>query len=361
MNITKVIIALSLLILLSITGFSCTTSPTELLNRAIVQVLKPAEAGEPEEQMSLGIVVGDGNQVLALMNYEEYSTGNLIILTKNHKRYTAIFQAVDTRTGITLFKLDNVRLPSVTLGNSQITPSYGAKVIVWRWDDSNQVALTSLSATVSPDQAPRPLFFSISYGENEELDIPGIVTDNQGNILGLMNSFHNRLVQGLGPIGRAPLVANIDNARELLSGKDQYTSLDSPVLSTLAGKGDIKGYFGGILPSPSNYNDMSVALFDLLGKLGEPIETSDLNINNSVGWYGFDSISLIVVYPRSIELKNNDGDVLAQAKWISIQWDRSDGSPNRLFYGDVPYTIKVGFELIGDITNLQLSIPPLNN
>ena len=101
--------------------------------------------------MSLGIVVGDGNQVLALMNYEEYSTGNLIILTKNHKRYTLSFRLLIPSTGITLFKLDNVRLPSVTLGNSQITPSYGAKVIVWRWDDSNQIELTSFSATVSPE------------------------------------------------------------------------------------------------------------------------------------------------------------------------------------------------------------------
>jgi hypothetical protein len=67
---------------------------------------------------------------------------------------------------------------------------------------------------------------------------------------------------------------------------------------------------------------------------------------------------LIVVFPDPVTLKNVDGKTLAQAKWVGIEWDRLEGKPNRLVYGDVAYTIKGGFELVGDLTNLQQSVPP---
>jgi hypothetical protein len=61
-----------------------------------------------------------------------------------------------------------------------------------------------------------------------------------------------------------------------------------------------------------------------------------------------------------MELRSVDGKLVGQAKWVGIQWDRSDGQSNRLIYGEIPYTIKGGFEIGGDLTNLQQSVPQIN-
>jgi hypothetical protein len=104
---------------------------------------------------------------------------------------------------------------------------------------------------------------------------------------------------------------------------------------------------------------MSVALEDLMTKLGKPTETNDLNLSD--GWYGnLDGTLLVVVYPRPMELKTVDGKLVGQAKWVGIQWDRNGGQSNRLIYGEIPYTIKGGFEIVGDLTNLQQSVPQIN-
>jgi hypothetical protein len=366
LNRIKTVITFGIIILLFTMTVSCKlsgkVSSAEPWNKAIVQVWQPAENGKPAELMSAGLVVGDGSQVLTLLDYENYSTGNLIIITGNNKEYNATFQAVDARTDVTLLKLDGVRLPIVVLSNSSSIPEYGEEVLVWGWSYGSQNTLTSFPGTVSSDQAPRPLFFSIiSNGSNSGSEFPGgIVTDKEGKILGLMTLFHETLAITLGGPDTEPPIANIDYARELLNNQDQqYTSLSGPVISAIFSNGGVKGYYGGTLPSPSNYNEMSVALEDLMVKLGKPTETNDLNLSD--GWYGnLDGTLLVVVYPRPMELKTMDGKLVGQAKWVGIQWDRNGGQSNRLIYGEIPYTIKGGFEIGGDLTNLQQSVPQIN-
>jgi hypothetical protein len=41
----------------------------------MVQVWQPSAAGEPEDLLAYGVVVGDGNHVLTVLDYEEYTPG----------------------------------------------------------------------------------------------------------------------------------------------------------------------------------------------------------------------------------------------------------------------------------------------
>ncbi len=354
------ILALATVLMLLAANISCIQNTSEMVNKSIVQVWIPTRiTGEPAVWVSFGIVVGDGNHVLTIMDYEEYSPGDLEVVTRDQERYNASVQSIDPRTGMTLLKLEGTNgLPVASIGS---LPKYPQTVLIWESTDSDWTVPKSL--TVSSVRALGPLFFgafdkSAFWGGVDPA--PGaVVTDKKGRVLGLAVPLYERLVMRLGT--PPALIASIDSALELLSGDAvQRPWADGPVLSAaIASRGPLNGYSAGILSTPSDYDKMSIALLDLLGKLGEPIATDDLNLNDQ-SWYGsLEGTMLVVVYPWPVDLKGADGQVLAQAKWVGIQWDRSEGKPNRLIYGDVAYTIKGGFVIAGDISNLLQSVPPV--
>jgi hypothetical protein len=43
---------------------------------------------------------------------------------------------------------------------------------------------------------------------------------------------------------------------------------------------------------------------------------------------------------------------------VGIQWDRTDGKPNRIIYGSTPYIIDESYSIEGDISNLTQIIEP---
>jgi hypothetical protein len=62
---------------------------------------------------------------------------------------------------------------------------------------------------------------------------------------------------------------------------------------------------------------------------------------------------LTTIFPRPVNLCNTAGTVLAQAKWVGIQWDRSNGKLSRVVYGSKAYTIDGSFEIISDTSILD--------
>jgi hypothetical protein len=189
------------------------------------------------------------------------------------------------------------------------------------------------------------------------LDTGTVVSDRAGKIIGLATPLHLRLAIRLA--NPPPIIAGINSGRELLK-PDVPTPLwaDGPAHSAIAGSGFISGDFAGVLPPPSDYEQMTLALKDLLGTVGQPVVTADLNLNEQSWYASLDGTMLVVVYPRPVDLRSSDGRALASAKWVGIQWGRSEGKPNRLVYGIRAYTIDGGFELLGDLTDLQRSVPP---
>jgi hypothetical protein len=69
---------------------------------------------------------------------------------------------------------------------------------------------------------------------------------------------------------------------------------------------------------------------------------------------------MILCYPGLQELRNADGKLLALAKWIGLQWDRSEGKPARLVYGTEPYKGEGIYELTGNMTYLEDCLKKFN-
>jgi len=118
------------------------------------------------------------------------------------------------------------------------------------------------------------------------------------------------------------------------------------------------GDFAGVLQPPSDYDKMTAALLSIYRELGDAVPTADLAINPM--WFdrSRDGTLLIAVYPGPVSLRGRDGEPLTAAKWVGIQWDRSDSKPDRLVYGSKPYIIDGGYEVLTDLTDLKASLPP---
>ena len=68
---------------------------------------------------------------------------------------------------------------------------------------------------------------------------------------------------------------------------------------------------------------------------------------------------LIAAFTYPVELHDSDNNLLATAKWIGIQWDRSEGKPNRLIYGSTAYAVEGAYSIEGDISGLVQLVEPI--
>jgi hypothetical protein len=356
---------ITLLVLLSVVLLmvACTNKTEETM----VQVWEPSPTtGEPATLVAFGVSVGDGSQVLTVLNYEDYTPGNLEVVLPGYGRFNASVQAIDPRTSATLLKLEGANLPVATIGDASAIKS-GQRVFIQGWAGPENT-FKKTPAIVSSECAI-PLCFNV-YITWEELESGGwiseqgaLVTDNKGRVLGLVGTFYSKLSPVLGFLGWVPPVVRIDGALELLSPDfAQQPWANGPVISTITDRdwGGARGYTSGVLSSLSSYENMTLAIQDLLVAVGEPLADDDLPQNyHSLAWPmpgSADGTLLTVVYVRPVELRNTDGELLAQAKWVGIQWGMSEGKPNRLFYGREPYIVDGGFVLSGDVTSLENSL-----
>jgi len=87
---------------------------------------------ELDEMVSTGIVVGDGSEILAILDYNESAPANLHIVTNSQEEYEAFVQTVDFRTGATLLKIKGGSLPLVSTGDA-LTVNPDHSVLVYGW------------------------------------------------------------------------------------------------------------------------------------------------------------------------------------------------------------------------------------
>jgi hypothetical protein len=251
-------------------------------------------------------------------------------------------------------------LPVATIGGP---PQKDQLVLYWEFDNSARITSHASKVTYTSRfigaQTTDTLFFRLdgSHVSGPILPVGAVVTDTNGKVIGLAEPLHNHWVQrtGIPP----PLITAMAGAQDLLSGAISRQSwAQGPVLDVVGSNKGLSDYEAGVLTSAADYEKMSTDLSDPLVNLGEPTAVNDMNFNNS--WYfSVDGTVLVSVYPHLVDLQNAGGKTLAQARWVAIQWGRSEGKPNRLIYGTVPYVTQGGFEINGDITNLVQSVGPL--
>jgi len=348
---------------LSTTTTSASSSPAiESTIHSVVQVwiIDPSTGSKNFE--ALGVPVGDGTTILTIIDYEDYkpADGDIEVTTQNNETILASIQAIDARTGATLLKLDSGSLPPVPTRDPS-TLKTNEPLIVWAQINSDPVPEPT-NVIGGPDTSPNsvPLYFGVGLPNgvySGGITQGAVVTDRNGKVLGLEGVYNYRLVILLGPIGRIPPIISIDNAAELLS---PFANLqpwaNGPYLFT---SNVVGNYIGSYDENGSAYPILANAITQVLNELGASLSTSDLPQNFlSYTWSNAipqtsDGHLLTTIFPRPVNLCNTAGTVLAQAKWVGIQWDRNNGNPSRVVYGSTAYTVDGSFEIIGDTSILE--------
>jgi hypothetical protein len=323
----------------------------------VVQIWQPGTvSGEPEILLAFGVVVDDGNHVLTVLDYEEYTPDKLLVVSPKYGTFNASIQAIDYRTSATLLRLQDANLPVAEIGDtSSLASNQSQRVYIRGWSSAtNEYMKCPADVYISNNRSS--FFFSVSIpqevitkGEGWVDESGAVITDKDGKAIGLLGRYWSKLIVKLFPVGYVylPLAINIDSALELLTDTSHTIGPAVSLVLTRLASTDI---------APGN------ALMELLDKLGEPLPLDDLAQYSSglpVGFYPEEGNMLIAAFTYPVELHDSDNNLLATAKWVGIQWDRSEGKSNRLIYGSTAYAVEGAYSIAGNISGLVQLVEPV--
>jgi hypothetical protein len=338
---------------------------------SVVQVWVKDSSGAKTLE-ALGVPVGDGTTILTIVNYEDYSPGEMEITTQNNGTFTATVQAIDARTGATLLKLASGKLPAVTT-RDPATLKTNEPLIIWGQNHSDPIPeSTDIIGPVTSPYSP-VLAFNVALPESI-LNGGGwggaqtqgaVVVDRSGKVLGLESIYTTRLIMRLGYPGYIPPIISIVSAAALLStDANKQLWANGPLLFAANISASRSGNYDGI---DRDYLPVANAITQVLNKLGGPLSISDLPqdfISYAIGNEATNSPDgslLTTVFPRPVNLYNSAETLLTQAKWVGIQWDRNNGKPGRVVYGNAAYTVEGSFEITGDTSSLENAVKTMLN
>ncbi|MBN1692152.1 MAG: trypsin-like peptidase domain-containing protein [Dehalococcoidales bacterium] len=334
------------------------------VNESIVQV---RDAGV---LAATGVVIGDGSQVLTVLDYEVSVPDSLDIVTAGGEIYPASIQAIDPRTGATLLKVEATGLPVATVGDAASLAA--EQTLVARWYQQlyiegslGEPELQEAELAAVPDTPSAPVNFGVHFPPGSIPDIPSIgqgavITDEQGAVAGLLGVDYNTIFTHPHGLGILPPIASINVALELLAPDfADRPYADGPLMIAID-NGEGTAFFLSYFP---NYDAVTVALEEIYGRLDTPLAAEELPQDyhplTVVG--PAECSTATVVYALPVEITSADGTPLARAKWVSIQWNRADGAPNLLYYGSGRWNLEGGFQLPDDLSDLMTAIDPLVN
>ncbi len=368
-KVVYILIALVVVLVGALVVILTVVLPSYKADDYAVQIWQPGTvSGEPEILLAYGIVVDDGNHVLTVLDYEEYTPDKLLVVSPEYGRFNASIQAIDYRTSATLLQLQDADLPTAEIGDtSSLASNQSQRVYVRGWvDGASKYVKCPANACFSEKTAP--LFFSVSIpqgvvakGEVWVGESGAVITDEDGKAIGLVGRYWSKLQAVTLPAGYAylPLAINIDSALGLLTDTSRTNGPAVFVLLTRLSGTDIMP--GNVL-SVNDIENLATNVTGLLDELGEPLPLDDL-AQYSSGLPRFfhpeEGIMLIAAFAYPVELHDTDNNLLASAKWIGIHWDRSEGKPNRLIYGSTAYAVEGTYSIEGAISGLVQLVEPV--
>jgi hypothetical protein len=368
--VVVIVLVVVLVMVLAVVLPSVLSSKIEI-DDYVVQIWQPGTvSGEPETLLAFGIVVDDGNHVLTVLDYERDTPDKLLVISPEYGMFDASIQTIDYRTSATLLQLHDANLPVAEIGDtSSLASNQSQGVYVRGWDTgTNRYKKWSADTDISDNVSP--LFFTISPSQEAITKREGwvttsgaVITDTDGKAIGLWAIYWSSLLplKTFGSIEIFPLVINIDSALALLT---DTSHTNGPAVCVALTKSDIIDFVPGLaihLPL-NNIEKLATNVTGLLDELGEPLSLDDLVQYSSglpIGFHPEEGVMLIAVFTYPVELHDSGNNLLASAKWIGIQWDRSEGKPNRLIYGSTAYAVEGAYSMEGDISGLVQLLEPV--
>ena len=343
-------------------AMATTSSAAYSVDDSIVQVWQPAGSGEQTaELLAFGVAVGDSSHVLTVLDYESFTPEPLEVISPKYGTFNASIQAIDSRTSATLLELNGGELPPAKIAEAAgIRSTQDVIVRGWLGADSHY---GTIKGSASALNLQTQLFFRISEdweGNGLIGDSGAVITDGNGRVLGLLGSWYSSLVIRLGPVGMLPLAVSINGALDLLAEDASSKPWANGPLQMLTNCLTLKNgndYWLSPL-SDIEYDGLVSIIHGLLSDVGQPLSAVDPSIVSDYYWLkSEDGKFLTTVFAHPVSLRDAQGDVLANAKWVRLQWDRSDGKPNRIMYGITPYVVAGVFEADESTANLARYFP----
>jgi hypothetical protein len=349
-NNMKITFLLVVILIFTFTMGSCGNTAVE---NSMVQVWAAEGDSAP---IAFGVVVGDGSQIITAFNYEYEIPDELWVGMPGEKKYRATIKAVEAETSATLLGMESFKFEPTGLLAEPNSLNSGEKITVIGWDISSFKKIRKQTtiynggvATLSLD-APRIIF-------------PGaIVMNNKGKIAGIIGVFNDSLAPKLGPAAQFGPLIELNSASTLFLPDTNNYWQTMPVYTMITTKESLTGHAPDH-PQAGKYNEMTAAVAQLLNSTGEPLPANELPKDfMTLSWSSLDVIDgtlFTAIYPRTVQLTTTSGNVVAEARWVGIQWGRSEGKPNRIFYGhfeDGRAIVDGGFYLLGDISTLESAL-----
>jgi hypothetical protein len=369
--IALVVISVVLLVMVLAVMLVPATSFEIAVDNYALQIWQPETvSGEPEILLAYGIVVDDGNHLLTVLDYEEYTPDKLLVVSPKYGTFNASIQAIDYRTSATLLQLQDANLPPAEIGDTlPLTLNQSQRVYIrgWRSGD-NRYTKCPADAYAWDDVSPS--FFRvvlsdevITRGRGWVSKSGAVITDKDGKAIGLLGRYWSMLAIVTIPPDYLPLAINIDSALGLLTDTSHTNGPAMFVILTdrpLVGRYFVPGDPPHLLAN--NIENLVTNVTELLNELGETLPLDDMEQYSSglpVGFNPEEGIMLIAAFTYPVELHDSGNNLLATAKWIGIHWDRSEGKPNRLIYGSAGYTVEGAYSIEGDISGLVQLLEPI--
>jgi len=369
-RVVCILIALVVVLVVALVVVLALVLPSYKIDDYVVQIWQPGTVnGEPERLLAFGIVVDDGNHVLTVLDYEWDTPDKLLVISPKYGKFDASIQAIDYRTSATLLQLQDANLPPAEIGDtSSLASNQSQRVYIRGWvAGTKRYMKCSADADISGNISP--LFFSISpsqeaitKGEGWVTTSGAVITDKDGKAIGLWAIYWSSLLplKTFGSIEIFPLAINIDSALALLT---DTSHTNGPAVCVVLTESDTIDFVPGIalhLPL-NNIENLDTTVMGLLDKLGEPLPVDIKLLSSDLppGFHPEEGIMLVAAFTYPVELHDSGDNLLASAKWIGIQWDRSEGKPNRLIYGSTAYVVEGAYSIEGNISGLVQLVEPI--
>lgn len=340
---------------------SSVSVPAKAVDDSIVQVWYENPITRQPAFSGTGIVVGNGSQVLTVINYGGYTPDDsLQVVWPVHGKYTASIKVIDPRNSVTYLEISGAKIPSASISDEVIGPS-GISVSIRGWKDFGQGPEFRTGDYTGPGIG---LLGSSTNGTGDGFEAIG----DDGNVVGIIGTLYNEFGYRLGPMGLTGTFISIKDALGLLDpniGSQMWA--EGPVEALIASRGARTGITTSEYPfrqvSSITYEEMTKDVQALLGTMGQPLAANEIPSNYRTISSGTpentDGILLSLLYPRPVELYDSKGNQVANAKWIGIKWARSSGKLNQVFYGSIRQgdcVMEGGFILEGDVSSLAHDI-----
>lgn len=318
---------------------------TESVSDSLIQVKMHSYQTGKLETASYGAVFMDEHHALTVIDYERYDPESIVMITSDNNSYEVSLEAVDSLSGLAVLKTQQpVNVPAIPIAD---LPNEGDTVLAWEPDKEGFLVSYSLNVTL-------PIYDSLVFQlDTDPLRGPvfstgSMITGKNGKLIGLVMPWGKNIYAAI----PRPFVAGVADTPKMLSGEyDREPRVDGPVRVDFGSRGRD---FSRFLRSLADYEKLSDMLSEITGTLGEPVAATGIDFNGWDWYYPRPSRAvLLCLYPGLIELKDMEGRILAQVRWIAIEWNRDDDQPDRLLYGMVPYTIQGAFKLSADLAGLE--------